>query len=359
MNKILIGIFFLLIIIVILSAKRKIRQENFDPFGWASRAVKDVGRTFDNVGRDVGRTFDNVGRDVGKTVNSVSRDVGKSFESFNPSKIFSDLSKLGTDIANIFKKVGNFDKIFKSLFNIMDLGSQMLPKTVALLKVTGDVVPHLLRVLSNLLHKLKLLVQIMVILVNRLGHCAKFSMRFKKEVTTKFEFLHKYISNLIELSDYCSGGPWGKNPITFTFKCGMYLPGYGLFLFMHSYKIVLAIIETIKIIRDAPELFPQEGDKNWGNFGGSKKMCEDKLNSILSKNSTNNKEWNDYVEQCNQCLNFRSIINVKYTEIFELKNILDELIRILNKSKPLEKLIPELTNLTNRIVGNIDYLGRL
>ena len=335
--------------------------------------VKDVGNTVDNVSRDVGNTVDNVSRDVGNAVDNVGSDVDKMLKDFNPAQILQDLARFGQDLAkfgqnvgnnvnkigDIFTKITNFDKIFGSIGKIIDTSTKMVPEAVSLLKVTGDIIPHLLNVLTKLLSKLKLLVQIMIILVSRSGNCAKFSIRFKNELITKFEFLNTYISNLINLSKYCSGGISGKNPITFSYKCGIYFPGYSLVIFKHIYKIVLAITETIEIIKYAPELFPQEKDKNYnGDYGGSIIECESKLNNLLGS-QFNNEDWNKYVQECNQCLNYKSIINIKYNEIFQIKNILDELITILTNSKDLGVIIPKLTKLAEEIVINMNNLDIL
>ena len=411
MNIILIVLIFILLICICTSMTNKyLIHENFDFFNDIGRAfdntvkdvgnavdnagrdinntVKNVGRDIDNVGRDVGNAVDNAGRDVGNAVDNAGRDVGnvvdnagrdignavdtvgkdadKMLKDFNPAKILEDLAKFGQNvgdnfniIGDIFTKITNFDKIFGSIGKIIDTSTKMVPEAVSLLKVTGDIIPHVLNVLTRLLSKLKLLVQIMIILVSRSGNCAKFSIRFKNELTTKFEFLNTYISNLINLSKYCSGGISGKNPITFSYKCGIYFPGYSLVIFKHIYKIVLAITETIKIIKYAPELFPQEKDKNYnGDYGGSITECESKLNNLLGS-QFNNEDWNKYVQECNQCLNYKSIINIKYNEIFQIKNILDELITILTNSEDLGVIIPKLTKLAEEIVINMNNLDIL
>jgi len=411
MNIILIVLIFILLICICTSMTNKyLIHENFDFFNDIGRAfdntvkdvgnavdnagrdinntVKNVGRDIDNVGRDVGNAVDNAGRDVGNAVDNAGRDVGnvvdnagrdignavdtvgkdadKMLKDFNPAKILEDLAKFGQNVGDNFNKIGdiftkitNFDKIFGSIGKIIDTSTKMVPEAVSLLKVTGDIIPHLLNVLTRLLSKLKLLVQIMIILVSRSGNCAKFSIRFKNELITKFEFLNTYISNLINLSKYCSGGISGKNPITFSYKCGIYFPGYSLVIFKHIYKIVLAITETIKIIKYAPELFPQEKDKNYnGDYGGSITECESKLNNLLGS-QFNNEDWNKYVQECNQCLNYKSIINIKYNEIFQIKNILDELITILTNSEDLGVIIPKLTKLAEEIVTNMNNLDIL
>ena len=75
----------------------------------------------------------------------------------------------------------------------MDNLSDMLPLTVNLFEISGKIIPRLLETLERLMIKLKLMSQIMIIIINRLGNCSKYMIRVKDELLKKLKFLKKYV----------------------------------------------------------------------------------------------------------------------------------------------------------------------
>lgn len=354
-----IGIIVCVCLISVATVKRPYVVESFDIF-------QQVGNWFDQTTSTIGKTIDD-----GVNV----------------------LATLPQRVDGIVQTMGSLGRIMKQLTDAEVIGI-----------VTKNIGP-LINTIKELMNKMKDIMYIMKLLIARMKNCSYFSRRMEERYLPIYERNYAQLQEINHLMVFCIN-PMNMMRMDYSVKCFSRYPMLLYQLMMNSMSNIKLMLDLMKMIKDSPELYPQNSKLNQENkFGNTRQDCDAqyavlaqqekilyirqaKINNSFQQNPMMQKseplskeefdklqeenkqkrlmlqkerlilekQWNEYVEKCNQCFNIKSFVKLQFTELFNLEKLLTDINQIFTNMAPIlnllvkESFITEIQVLTENLM---------